>query len=68
MNVLESLIAQQVNATVVSTISHTTDTIAEEMAREIMKDPDFRARMKVLITRAFEGAFQQLEQPSSKPE
>lgn len=53
MTQLERLIQQQVAASLVTTVSRATDKIAEEMAREILKDPAFREQMQALIRRAF---------------
>lgn len=53
MNQLEHLIQQQVAASVVTTVSRATDKIAEELAREILKDAAFRDEMRTLIKRAF---------------
>lgn len=54
MTSLESLIRQQVQASVVATVSRTTDKIADQLASEILSDSDFRARMRALIIAAFE--------------
>jgi hypothetical protein len=64
MNMLEQLIAQQVSASVVTTLSRATDKIAEQMAQEILKDPEFREHMRALIKRAFEATFVRLGEPS----
>jgi hypothetical protein len=60
MTQLERLIQQQVTASLVTTVSRATDKIAEEMAREILKDPTFREEMRVLIRRAFTATVAQL--------
>jgi DNA-binding transcriptional regulator LsrR (DeoR family) len=57
---LEELIQQQTTATVVVTLSRTTERLVEKMAQEILKDRKFRARLQVLIDRAFENAWKQL--------
>jgi len=53
MTQLESLIHQQVAASVVTTVSRATDKIAEQMAQEILKDPAFRQEMQAAIREAF---------------
>jgi ribosomal protein S3 len=63
MTLLESLITQQVNVSVVATLSRTTEKIAEQMAQEILKDPAFRARMRELVQRAFDRTFESLAAP-----
>lgn len=62
---LEQLIQQQVAASLVNTISRTTDRIAEEMAQEILKDPVWRAHVQDLIRRAFDQTVTNLSAPSS---
>jgi hypothetical protein len=68
MNLLESLITQQVSASV-ATLSRTTDKIAEQLAAEILKDPEFRTRMRELVKRAFDHALASLdaEAPPAPP-
>jgi hypothetical protein len=60
MTQLEHLIQQQVAASVVTTVSRATDKIAEELAREILKDVAFREEMRMLIKRAFATTLTQL--------
>jgi len=60
MTQLEHLIQQQVAASVVTTVSRATDKIAEELAREILKDVAFREEMRALIKRAFAVTLTQL--------
>jgi hypothetical protein len=67
MNPLEQLIAQQVNLSVVATLSRTTEKIAEQMAQEILKDPEFRTQMRELVKRAFDAAFVSLAAPTPPP-
>jgi hypothetical protein len=64
---LEHLIQQQVAASVVTTVSRATDKIAEEMAREILKDPAFRHEIQALIRRAFLTTITQLGEPQATP-
>lgn len=61
---LERAIHEQVNASLSATLSRTTARIAEEMAEEILKDPVFRARMRELVTRAFDAAIGSLSEPA----
>jgi hypothetical protein len=60
MTELQDLIHRQVAASVVSTVSRATDKIAEEMAREILKDPAFRQELQTLIRSAFTATVGQL--------
>ena len=67
MTFLEQIIAQQTSATTVTTISRTTEKIAEEMAQEILKDPAFKAEMQALIRQAFRHTVARLTEPASTP-
>lgn len=53
MTNLERLIKAQVERTTVTTLTTATDKIAEEMAREILKDRAFREEMQTMIRRHF---------------
>jgi hypothetical protein len=67
MNLLEQLIAQQVSASVVGTLSRATEKIADQMAQEILKEPEFRRHMRELVKRAFAQAITNLAQPAPAP-
>jgi hypothetical protein len=53
MTHLEQLIKAHTENATVLTISTATERIAEEMAREILKDDAFRAEMQAIIREAF---------------
>jgi hypothetical protein len=53
MTNLERLIQAHVESATLTTISSATEKIAEEMAREILKDPEIRAEMQRLVRWAF---------------
>ena len=53
MTHLEKLIHASVETATLTTLSRTTEQIAEEMAREILREPAFRAEMQALIRRSF---------------
>jgi hypothetical protein len=67
MTPLEHLIHQQVSNSVVTTVSRATDKIAEEMAREILKDPAFRQELQALIRRAFTTTVDELTTDAPPP-
>jgi len=50
---LERLIKAHVEATTVTTVAVATEKLAEEMAREILKDPSWRAEMHALVRKHF---------------
>lgn len=53
MTHLERLIQAHVKTATLTTISGATERIAEEMARELLKDKTFRAEMQALVRRHF---------------
>lgn len=65
MTNLERLIKAHVEAATVTTISGATERIAEEMARELLKDETFRAEMQALVRTHFTGTMQQLARPGN---
>jgi hypothetical protein len=60
MTNLERLIKANVEAATVATISGATERIAEEMARELLKDQTFRAEMQALVRAHFTATLQGL--------
>lgn len=53
MTHLEKLVKAHVESATVTTITTATEKVAEEMAREILKDPAFREQMQTMIRRHF---------------
>lgn len=53
MTQLEQLIEKQVAQSMLARIGRATDTIAEELASEMLRDAGFRARLQAFIDRAF---------------
>jgi hypothetical protein len=49
MTNLERLIKAHTEATTVATIGSATEKIAEEIARDLLRDPTFRAEMQALV-------------------
>ena len=60
MTNLERLIRANVEAATVTTISSATERIAEEMARELLKDASFRVEMQTLVRKYFTSTMQSL--------
>jgi hypothetical protein len=60
MTNLERLIKAHVEAATVTTPTGATERIAEEMAREILKDEAFRAEMRSLVRKHFAATMQEL--------
>lgn len=63
MTALERLIAHRTRAATVETVANATDRIAEAMALEILRDPEFRQTMKRLIRAHFTASVAQLAAP-----
>lgn len=66
---LEKLIDRAVTTSLLGTLTRTTDRVAEEMAHELLKDPEFRVEMQALIRVAFTKALKGLqdEAPDTDP-
>jgi hypothetical protein len=60
MTHLERLIKAHVEAATRTTISDATERIAEEMARELLKDPTWRSEMQALVRKHFGGTMESL--------
>jgi hypothetical protein len=65
MTHLEELIQRHVESATVTTMSNATEKIAEEMAREILKDPEFRAEMRTLIRGLFKNTMTALNEEAN---
>jgi len=65
MTALEALIANQTRTSVTATLSRATDKIAEEMAREILRDKVFRKQMQGLVRQMFAKVLHDLQQEPS---
>lgn len=53
MTLLEQIVQQRTNETLVTAVSATVEKIAAEAAREILQDPVFRAELKAVATASF---------------
>lgn len=60
MTNFERLIKAHTEATTVTTISAATERLAEEMAREAVKDPAFRAELQRLVRTHFSSTMEAL--------
>jgi hypothetical protein len=60
---LTELIRRTTATSVVNVITRTVDTVAEEMARDILREPAFRDAMRELVRVAFNHALTQLNEP-----
>lgn len=64
---LEDLITAATAHALEATLVQTTQKIAEDIAREMLADPNFRAYFKSLVADAFGRAFQQLQRQVGQP-
>jgi hypothetical protein len=63
MTHLQQLIHETVAASVVNRLNREIDTTGEQLAREILADPDFRAELRGLIREAFKATLIALREP-----
>lgn len=62
----ERIVHHYTTATATATLSRATEQVAEEMAREFMKDPATRAELQALVRMFFGDAMQRLRAPKRK--
>ena len=60
---LADLVRRQSAASVLGSFSRTIDKVAEDLALEILRDPEFREEMRQLIRLAVTDALRQLHEP-----
>jgi hypothetical protein len=61
---LAALVEQTTRASVASVLARHADTVAEDMAHELLRDVEFRAEMQRLLRAAFARALADLSQPA----
>lgn len=64
---LAQLIERAVTNATYTRIARSTETVAEELASDLLRDPEFRERMRALVRAAFEKALADLTAPPDKP-
>lgn len=64
---LEDLITAATAHALEATLVQTTQKIAEDIAREMLSDPNFRAYFKTLVAQAFGRAFAELQKEVGQP-
>lgn len=60
---LADLIRRQTAGSLISVFSRTIDKVAEDLAMDLLRDPEFRTEMQALIRVAFANALQSLHEP-----
>lgn len=63
MTPLERLVSQSVTASAATTLNRTAEKLGEELAAELLRDPDFRAWMKQFARAAFGNTLTHLTTP-----
>jgi DNA transposition AAA+ family ATPase len=66
MTLLDELVRERVRVATGITLSRATEQAAEQMAREILKSPEFRAEMQAIIRRAFGDTMATLQRPNGR--
>ena len=66
MTSLDRLIKARVEQTTLTTMSQATERLAEEMAREMLRDPAVRAELQHLVRTHFGGTIAALRRPLRK--
>ena len=62
--ILADMIRSRTAISMLGVFSKTVDRVAEEMAQDILRDPQFRAEMTQLIHEAFQAALKGLQDPA----
>lgn len=65
---LTDLVRKQTAMSVLGIFNRTIDKVVEDMAHDILREPEFRARMQQLIRAAFEQALTELNAPATPVE
>jgi pantoate kinase len=67
MTLLEQIAQQRTNEVVYTSVAVTIEKIASEAAREILRDPAFKAELKLAAQRSIGRAFRDLRSNGRKP-
>jgi hypothetical protein len=60
---LAELVRRHTAASLLGTFSRTIDKVAEDLAQELLREPEFRDEMRQLIRLAFVDSLRQLHEP-----
>ena len=61
---LTELVRKQTAGSLLGIFSRTIDKVVEEMAHDLLRDPEFRAEMQQLVRVAFQQALKELNEPA----
>jgi molybdopterin converting factor small subunit len=65
---LTEIVRKQTASSVINSLGRSIDTLAEELARELLREPEFRAEMQQLIRAAFRQTLKELNEPPGTAE
>ena len=65
---LTDLVRRQTATSLIGIFSKTVDKVAEEIAHDLLRDPEFRAELQQLVRIAFQQAVKELNEPSPEPD
>lgn len=60
---LTDLVRRQTSSAVFGVFNRTVDKVAEEMAADLLRDPEVREQLRALVKAAFDTALAELQQP-----
>jgi hypothetical protein len=66
MTILADLVRRQASLSLLGTLNRTVEKAAEEMALDLMREPEFRDQMRALVREAFSAALQELKDENNK--
>jgi len=61
---LTDLVRRQTASSLLGVFGRTVDKVAEEMAHDLLRDPEIREQLRALIRAAFDTALAELQQPA----
>jgi hypothetical protein len=61
---LTDLVRRQTATSVLGVFSRTIDKVAEDLAQELLREPEFRDQLRALVRAAFVAALDGLQQPA----
>jgi pantoate kinase len=67
MTLLEEIAQQRTNEVVYTSVAVTIEKIASEAARELLRDPAFKAELKLAAQRSIGRAFRDLRRTGRRP-
>lgn len=60
---LTEIVRKQTASALIASVSRTIDNVVEEMAHDLLRDPEFRAELQQLVRVAFQQTLKELSEP-----